>query len=121
MAREDIAWDLSEIFPSSADPSVQKAIDSLGKTAEHLKKEYERKIGRLSAKGLAECLEEFEAYRAKLGDASLFAELSFAANMTLPDAQSLHDKATKTSAKDSCPSAAGLMHYDPDFLGLLRT
>ena len=99
MTKKDIAWDLSEIFPSSADPSVQKAIDNLCRMAEHLAKKYQGKIGNLSAEHLADCLKEFEAYRAKLGDVSLFSELSFAANMTLPETQSHHDKVTKTEAK----------------------
>jgi oligoendopeptidase F len=99
MTKGDIAWDLSAIFPSPTDSSVQKAIDSLGRMAVHFAKQYQGKIGSLSAERIAECLQEFEVYRGKLGDVSLFAELSFAANMTLPDAQALHDKVTKTEAK----------------------
>ena len=99
MTKKDIAWDLSEIFPSSTDPSVQKAIDNLCRMAEHFAKKYQGKIGSLSAAHLADCLKEFEAYRAKLGDVSLFSELSFAANMTLPETQSLHEKVTKIEAK----------------------
>ena len=99
VTQKDIAWDLSKIFPSTADPSVQKAIDSLGKMAEQFAKKYQGKIGSLSAGRLAECLKEFESYRAKLGDVTLFSELSFAANMTLPETQSLHEKVTKVEAK----------------------
>jgi oligoendopeptidase F len=87
------------MFPSPTDSSVQKAIDSLDKMAVQFVKRYQGKIGSLSAEHIAECLKEFEVYRGKLGDVSLFAELSFAANMTLPDAQALHDKVTKTEAK----------------------
>jgi oligoendopeptidase F len=99
VTKRDIAWNLSEVFPSSTDASFQKAIDSLGEMAERFSKKYRRKIGALSAEGFAGCLEDFEAYRARLGDVSLFAELSFAANMTLPETQSLHDKVTKVEAK----------------------
>lgn len=94
-----ISWDLSEIFPNTKDPSVQKAIGSLDKMAKGFAKEYRGKIKRLSAKGLERCIKDYEAYQAKLGDVSLYAELSFAANMTLPDTQSLYDRVTKTDAK----------------------
>lgn len=99
MTKPAYAWSLSEIFPSTTDSSVQKAIDGVGKVADCFMKKYEGKIGTLSAQGLAGCLEEFEAYRAKLGDVSLFAELAFAANMTLPNTQLLHDRVTKIEAK----------------------
>jgi oligoendopeptidase F len=99
MTKKDIAWDLSEIFPGPTDPSVQKAIDSLCKTAEYFANTYRGKIDSLSAERLAECLKEFEAYRANLGDVTLYSELSFAANMTLQETQSLHEKVTKVEAK----------------------
>jgi oligoendopeptidase F len=99
MTKEDIVWDLTEVFLSVTDPSVQKAIDSIGRMAEHFAERYQGKIGSLSALHLAECLREFEAYRAKLGDVTLFSELSFAANMTLPETQWLHDRVMKIDAK----------------------
>jgi oligoendopeptidase F len=99
MTKTDIAWDLTEIFPSITDPSVQKAIDNIGRIAEHFAKRYRGKIGNLSAQQLAECLREFEVYRAKLGDVTLFSDLSFAANMTLSETQSLHDRVMKVEAK----------------------
>lgn len=99
MTKKEVAWDLSEIFPSTTDPSVQKAIDNVTKMAEGFTKKYQWKIKNLLAKDLVRCIEEFEIYQAKLRDISLFADLSFAANMTLPDTQSLYDKVTKTEAK----------------------
>jgi len=99
MAKKDIAWDLSEIFPSTMDPSIQKAVNNLIKTAEDFAKKYQGKIKDFSARELLKCIEEFEAYQVKLDDISLFAGLSFAANMTLPDTQLLYDKVNKTEAK----------------------
>ena len=99
MAKSDIAWDLSELFPSTSDPSVQKALDSLSKMAESFAGKYQGKIKSLSAKDLVKCIQQYEAFRVKLDDVSLFAGLSFWANMTLPDVQLLHDKVTKTEAK----------------------
>jgi oligoendopeptidase F len=99
LVKRNIAWDLSAIFPSTTHPLVQKAIDSLEKVAEHFAEKYQGKIGSLPAERLAECMKEFEAFQAKLRDVTLFAELSFAANMTLPDTQSLHEKVMKMDAK----------------------
>jgi oligoendopeptidase F len=99
MAKSEIAWNLSEIFPSITDSSVQKAIDDITTVAETFASEYRGKIKDFSAKELLRCLEEYEAYYARLREILLFAELSFAANMTLPETQLLHDKAMKFEAK----------------------
>jgi len=99
MTKGGVAWDLSEVFPTTTDPLIQKAIDDLVALAEAFAKKYKGKISALSAKGLLKCIEEYEACQTKLQNVSLFAILSFAANMTLPDTQSLNDKATKIEAK----------------------
>jgi len=97
--KKDIAWNLSEIFPSTTDPSVEKAIDDLTKMAKRFAKKYQGKIKNFYAKDLLKCIQEFEAYQAKLGDISLYGSLAFAANMTLPETQLLHDKVTKKEAE----------------------
>jgi oligoendopeptidase F len=99
MTKKDIAWNLSELFPRTTDPSVQKTIEQVTKMAENFTKRYQGKIKSFSATNLLECIIEFETYQAKLRDISLFAGLSFAANMTLSDTQMLYDKVTKTEAK----------------------
>jgi len=99
MAKREIAWDLSEMFPSTTDPSVQKAIDDLTKMAENFAGKCQGKIKDLSTEHLSKCIEEFEVCRAKLEETALYAELSFVANMTLPYVQALYDKANKMKAK----------------------
>jgi oligoendopeptidase F len=99
MAKTEIAWNLSEIFPSITDPSVQKAFDDITVVAEKFEQKYRGKIKNLSAKELLKCLQEYEAYITRLREISLFADLSFAANMTLPETQLLHDKGLKLEAK----------------------
>jgi len=99
MPKTEIAWDLSPIFPSLTDPSVQKAMDSATAMAEGFKRKYQGKIKNLSAQRLCKCIKDFEALQAKLGDILLFANLSFSANMTLPETQSLFEKANKLEAK----------------------
>jgi oligoendopeptidase F len=99
MAKREIAWDLSEMFPSTTDPSVQKAIDDLTKMAEDFAGKYQGKIKDLSAQELLGCIRHFEEYLAKLDTIATFAGLSFSANMSLPDTQSLHDRVNKIRAK----------------------
>lgn len=99
MMKREIAWNLSEIFPSVTDPSVQKAMNDVAEMAEKIASKYRGKIKDFTAKELLECLQEFEAYYAKLQEILLFSRLSFAANMTLPENQALYDKAMKLQAK----------------------
>jgi oligoendopeptidase F len=99
MVESDVVWNLSEIFSSPSDPSVQKAMEEVTALAERFAEKYRGKIGEFSAKELLTCLQEYEAYLAKLRDLTLFSELSFAANMTLPETQTLHDKVMKLEAK----------------------
>jgi oligoendopeptidase F len=99
MAKSKVVWDLFEIFPSITDPSVQKAMKDVTEMAEKFASKYRGKIKDFSAKELLTCLHEFEAYYSKLREIMLFAELSFTANMTLPETQWLHDKAMKLEAK----------------------
>jgi oligoendopeptidase F len=99
MTKREVSWDLSEMFPSTADPSVQKAIDDLTKMAESFAARYESKIKSFSAKELLDCIKDFEEYLAKLDSIMTFSRLSFVANMTLPEAQLLNDKANKMEAK----------------------
>jgi oligoendopeptidase F len=99
MAKSEVVWNLFEIFPSITDLSVQRAMSDVTEMAEKFASKYRGKIKDFSAKELLTCLQEFEAYYAKLREITLFAELSFAANMTLPETQLLHDRAVKLEAK----------------------
>jgi oligoendopeptidase F len=99
MLKREIVWDLSEIFPSTADYSVQKAIESLARLANDFAKRYKGKINRLSAKEMLECIKNFEDYFSKLETITVFASLSFAANMTDPDTMLLNYKVKKTHAE----------------------
>lgn len=99
MKERDIAWNLSEMFSSPTDPSIQKFIDDLTQLAENLAKKYEGKVKILSAKELLQCIRDFEGYISKLNHLKLFAMLSYEANTTSPDNQTLRDKVYKTKAK----------------------
>lgn len=99
MAKRQIVWDLSEMFPSTTDPSVQNTIDDLIKMADDFEARYKGKIKSLPAEELLKCFKDYEKYLAKLDSITAFSYLSFMANMTLPDTQSLNDKVNKIKAK----------------------
>ena len=99
MVKREIVWDLSEMFPSTTDPSVQKAVDDLITMAGSFASRYQERIDGLSAKELLECIEDLEGIFAKLDRIGLFAYLSFMANTTLPDAQLIGDKVNKMKAE----------------------
>jgi oligoendopeptidase F len=99
LAKKEIVWDLSEMFPCTTDPSVQKAIDDLTQFTENFAAKYGGKIKDLSAKELLECTRSHEEYLTRLDSLMTFAGLSFAANMTLPDTQSLRDRVDKMRAE----------------------
>ena len=98
MSTKEIAWDLSEIFPNIDDPSIEKAIEDLKKQADSLAKTYQGKIKDFNAEELMKLLEEYEIYMADLSNIGIFARLSFAANMTLPETTALNDRVSKLSA-----------------------
>src|SRR5271157_1944090 len=97
--KEEIIWDLTELFPSLADPSIEKSINESKVWADNFEELYRGKIASLNPTSLLECIKELEAFYVKLGDVSLFAGLSFSANMTLPESQALYDRVSKLEAQ----------------------
>jgi oligoendopeptidase F len=95
VVESDVAWDLSELFPSISDPSVEKAIVDISSLAETFEKKYRGKITSFNAQELLSCLQEFEVFQAKFQDISLYAMLAFSANMMLPQIQALYDRINK--------------------------
>src|SRR3972149_1594488 len=99
MAKQEITWNLSELFPALTDPSVEQAIRDASPLAEAFESKYRGKISGASPSLLLECIREFEAFEAKLQDITLYAGLAFAANMALPETQALYDKVSKLEAR----------------------
>jgi len=99
MEKREVVWNLSEMFPSTTDPSVQKAINDLTRFTENFVKRYRGKIKRLSVNELLECIRSYEEYLTKLDSLETFTRLSFSANMTLPETQSLWDRVGKMNAE----------------------
>jgi oligoendopeptidase F len=93
-----ITWNLTELFSSITDPKIDQAIVEATALADQFEKKYRGKITSLSAEGLLQCLLDVEAFESKFSDIALFSSLSFAADMTQPQAQALNDKVDKLSA-----------------------
>lgn len=100
MSKEEIAWDLSGLFPSPDHKKIQQAKASIVKRGEELAKKYQGKITEeYSAKDILTLLEELEEFTSDLRDLGLYARLSYAANMTLPETKKLYSQVQKISSK----------------------
>ena len=97
--QQEITWDLTPLFPSITNPSTAQAITEVKRLADAFEKTYRGKLTSLTPQGLLQCLRELEAFEAKRSDLSLFASLSFSANMTLPQTQAFYDKVSKFEAE----------------------
>jgi oligoendopeptidase F len=101
MSKQEITWDLTGLFSNVGDPSIEKALNEAKAFADGFEKSYRGKIGSLNPQGLLQCLQKLEMFEVESGDVSLFASLSFSANMTLPETQALNDKVNKFDAQIS--------------------
>jgi len=99
LTTQQATWNLTGLFPNITSPQIEQAIDKATATANEFENNYRGKIINLSPEGLLQCLRDFEAFEAKYGDISLYASLNFAADMTQPAAQQLHDRVDKLDAK----------------------
>ncbi len=99
MTTQQATWNLTGLFPSITSPEIQQAINKATVAADEFEKNYRGKIINLSPEGLLQCLRDIEAFEAKYGDISLYASLSFSADMTQPATQQLHDRVDKLDAK----------------------
>ncbi|MCW3984295.1 MAG: M3 family oligoendopeptidase [Candidatus Bathyarchaeota archaeon] len=94
-------WDLTALFTDPSDPKIPQTINQVSRMAEEFEKKYRGKICNLNAEGLLVCLQDVEAFQAKIGDITLYSSLAFSADMTQPQTQALHDKVEKLNAKIS--------------------
>ncbi len=96
---QEITWDLTELFPENNNSSIDKKINETKALADIFAKKYRGKITSFDPPSLLSCLQELEDFYIKIGDFSLFASLSFSANMTLPEVQALYDRVSKLEAE----------------------
>ena len=95
----EVSWNLTDLFPSVEGDNIEEAIEQAKASANAFEKTYRGKISQLDSVSLLNCLRQFEAFEVEIGDVSLFAGLSFAANMTAPEVQSLFDRVSKLEAE----------------------
>jgi oligoendopeptidase F len=93
-----VNWDLSDMFPSPSHPSLEHAILEVKSLAEVFERTHRGKITSFNPDQLFGCLRDFEVFQTKAGDISLFAGLSFSANMSLTETQTLYDRVNKLDA-----------------------
>ena len=98
MTTQQIKWDLSELFSNIDDPKINQAISEAIDLANTFEKTYRGKITKLNAGDLLQCLRSLETFEAKFSDITLFSSLSFSANMTSLQTQSLNDRIKKIRA-----------------------
>jgi oligoendopeptidase F len=98
LATQPTTWNLTELFPDITSPKIAEAIIQATQTANAFEQKYRGKIGTLTPQELRQVFQDVEAFEAKYGDLTLYASLSFAADMTKPETQQLHDKVDKLDA-----------------------
>lgn len=98
MADKEISWDLTGIFTSPNDPLIQTSIQDLTKVAEDFSNKYRGKISSETAEQLLKTIQEYESFRTRLDEVTLYSDLTFSANMTLSETQTLYDKVSKAEA-----------------------
>ncbi|MFB3889627.1 MAG: M3 family oligoendopeptidase [Candidatus Bathyarchaeia archaeon] len=94
-----VTWNLSEMFPSPTDPSVERAMREASALADAFEKAHHGKIQTYPPEALLMCIRQLEAVQAKLQDIGLYADLAFSADMTKLDNQVLNDKVSKLEAQ----------------------
>ena len=101
MTTQQITWNLTELFPSITSPKIEQAITQATATADTFEQKYRGKIGTLTPQELLGCFHEVEAFETKFSDVTLYSSLTFATDMTQPQAQALNDRIDKLNAKIS--------------------
>ncbi|MHA1551438.1 MAG: M3 family oligoendopeptidase [Candidatus Heimdallarchaeaceae archaeon] len=101
MSKNEIAWDLSEMFQSPDDPRINGVLNKLDKQVDEFIRDYKGKLNfpEFSADDLLILFKKQEDFTADFFEFNSFARLSFSANMTIPEIKTLFNKAQEFSAK----------------------
>ncbi|MCK5141412.1 MAG: hypothetical protein KAQ70_04400, partial [Candidatus Heimdallarchaeota archaeon] len=99
MSKNEIAWDLSEMFQSPDDPRINGVLNKLDKQVDEFIRDYKGKLNfpEFSADDLLILLKKQEDFTADFFEFNSFARLSFSANMTIPEIKTLFNKAQEFS------------------------
>ncbi|MCK4896057.1 MAG: hypothetical protein KAS47_04560, partial [Candidatus Heimdallarchaeota archaeon] len=101
MSKNEIAWDLSEMFQGPDDPRINDVLNKLDKQVDEFIRDHKGKMNfpEFSADDLLILLKKQEDFSADFFEFNSFARLSFSANMTIPEMKTLFNKAQEFSAK----------------------
>ncbi|MFX1494202.1 MAG: M3 family oligoendopeptidase [Promethearchaeota archaeon] len=94
MSKNDIAWDLTEIFSSTKDPEITEKIMSLEKIADGLVKKYKGEISspHFTAKDLLELIKKYEKFTADLDELTLYTNRLYDGDQNEPLAKGLKNR-----------------------------
>lgn len=101
MNEKEITWDLSVLYPSIDLPKIKEQFQELKEKASKIENKYKGKINTesFSAKDAYQLIETMETFLSEYANMSQFASLSFSANMTLSDTQSLFNISQDASSE----------------------
>ena len=77
-------WDLSHLYTSPKDHAVARDLAQIDKETAGFAKQYQGKVGKLSAEALAEALRQYEQMQERSGKLGSFAQLLYASDMSNP-------------------------------------
>jgi oligoendopeptidase F len=81
---EDVAWDLSDVYPDPDDPALDSDLDEASTASSRFRDRYAGRIAELDAAGLAEAVTELERIDGIVTRAKAYAYLHFSTNTADP-------------------------------------
>src|SRR5215471_18862351 len=95
---EEVAWNLSDLYETAADPRFEGDVKAAEDAAEAFRERYYGKVAELSAAELAEAIAEMERIESLITKAGYFAHLEYATNMADPARAALVARLTEKGA-----------------------
>ncbi|WP_374384769.1 M3 family oligoendopeptidase [Dongia sp.] len=78
-------WNLADLYASTADPAIERDLQSLAAQSGEFKRRYEGKLAALSGAELVAALLDYEKMQDLAGRVGSYAQLAYAGNMTDPE------------------------------------
>jgi oligoendopeptidase F len=97
--QREVTWDLTDLFSSVTSTDVDEAITKVVDLGNAFEERYRGRITSLKPQTLLVCLHTLEAFEEKMENISLYASLSFSADMTSIQNQALNDRVNKLEAR----------------------
>ena len=103
MTKNEIAWDLTEIFASHDDPKIAEAMNSLIEETDIIVNDYKGKITTetFSPQKLLDLFKKQEKFQANLSEINLYQNRLYSAKMTVPESEALKNKVEDFTTKIS--------------------